>query len=93
MLGQKIAKLVGQEKFVEALPYFPICDSCGRLYVARAEKYHSEEKKVLYSCIGSKIGNSHIQGCGHVGESDIVKGKGKLAWKVEFAAKIGRVGH
>ena len=62
VLGQKIAKLVGQEKFVEALPYFPICDSCGRLYVARAEKYHSEEKKVLYSCIGSKIGNSHIQG-------------------------------
>jgi lysyl-tRNA synthetase class 1 len=87
VLGQKIAKLVGQEKFVEALPYFPICDSCGRLYVARAEKYHSEEKKVLYSCIGSKIGNSHIQGCGHVGESDIVKGKGKLAWKVEFAAR------
>ncbi|CAN5333106.1 lysine--tRNA ligase [soil metagenome] len=87
VLGQKIAKLVGQEKFVEALPYFPICDSCGRLYVARAEKYHSEEKKVLYTCIGSKIGNSHIQGCGHVGESDIVKGKGKLAWKVEFAAR------
>jgi lysyl-tRNA synthetase, class I len=86
-LGQKIAKLVGQEKFVEALPYFPICESCGRLYVARAEKYLSEEKKVSYSCIGSKVGNNYIHGCGHTGEANIVKGQGKLAWKVEFAAR------
>ncbi|HYY67928.1 MAG TPA: lysine--tRNA ligase [Nitrososphaeraceae archaeon] len=86
-LGQKIAKLVGQEKFVETLPYFPICESCGRLYVARAEKYLSEEKKVSYSCIGSKVGNNYIQGCGHIGEANIVKGQGKLAWKVEFAAR------
>jgi lysyl-tRNA synthetase class 1 len=87
LLGQKITQLVGQKKFVEALPYFPICESCGRLYVARAEKYLSEEKKVSYTCIGSNIGNSYIPGCGHTGEADIVKGQGKLAWKVEFAAR------
>jgi lysyl-tRNA synthetase class 1 len=86
-LGQKIVKLVGQEKFIETLPYFPICESCGRLYVARAEKYHDETKSVSYSCIGSKIGKSFIPGCGHTGEVDIVKGQGKLAWKVEFAAR------
>jgi lysyl-tRNA synthetase class 1 len=87
LLGQKIVKLVGQEKFIETLPYFPICESCGRLYVARAEKYHDETKSVSYSCIGSKIGKSFIPGCGHTGEADIVKGQGKLAWKVEFAAR------
>jgi lysyl-tRNA synthetase class 1 len=86
-LGRKIASLVGQDKFVEILPYFPICESCGRLYLARAEKYYIEQKKVSYSCIGSKIGNSYITGCGHSGESDISKGHGKLAWKVEFAAR------
>jgi lysyl-tRNA synthetase class 1 len=87
LLGKKIVKLVGQEKFIETLPYFPICESCGRLYVARAEKYHDETKSVSYSCIGSKIGKSFIPGCGHTGEADIVKGQGKLAWKVEFAAR------
>jgi lysyl-tRNA synthetase, class I len=63
-LGRKIANLVGQEKFLQILPYFPACKSCGRLYVARAERYYAEEKKVSYSCIGSKIGNTDIPGCG-----------------------------
>ncbi len=86
-LGQMIAKLVGQEKFVEALPYFPICESCGKLYVARAEKYDTVAKKVSYTCVGSKIGGAFVTGCGYTGEVDIVKGQGKLAWKVEFAAR------
>lgn len=86
-LGRKIATLVGQEKFLQILPYFPTCKSCGRLYVARAERYYTEEKKVSYSCRGSKIGNTDIPGCGHRGESDVRKADGKLAWKVEFAAR------
>jgi lysyl-tRNA synthetase, class I len=87
LLGHKIASLVGQEKFLQVLPYFPTCKSCGRLYVARAEEYYTVEKKVSYSCTGSKVGDTFIQGCGHRGESDIRKGDGKLAWKVEFAAR------
>ncbi len=87
ILGQKIAKLVGQEKYNAILPYFPICEQCERLYVANAEKYLEQEKKVVYSCNGSKIGNKQIAGCGHKGEVDISHGNGKLAWKVEFAAR------
>ncbi len=86
-LGKKIAEFVGQDKYISVLPYFPVCASCGRLYVAVAEKYLPEEKKVLYSCKGSRIGKSEVQGCGHKGEADITKGDGKLAWKVEFAAR------
>jgi lysyl-tRNA synthetase class 1 len=86
-LGQKIAEFVGQEKYNEILPYFPICSNCGRLYVARAEKYLPDEKKVLYVCSDSKIGKEDLKGCGHSGEVDIRKGEGKLAWKVEFAAR------
>ena len=45
------------------------------------------EKKVLYECSGSKIGNREIKGCGSKGETNIGKDEGKLAWKVEFAAR------
>lgn len=86
-LGKKIAEFVGQDKYISVLPYFPVCASCGRLYVAIAEKYLPEEKKVIYSCKGSRIGKSEVKGCDHKGEADITKGDGKLAWKVEFAAR------
>lgn len=87
ILGPKIAELVGQEKFKSALPFFPICESCGRLYVAKAEGYLQDEKKVLYSCDKTKLGNTELTGCGYKGEVSITSGNGKLAWKVEFAAR------
>ena len=86
-LGHKIAEFVGQDKYIEVLPYFPVCHNCGRLYTAVAQKYLPEEKKVAYVCSGSRIGNEDVKGCGHKGETDITKGEGKLAWKVEFAAR------
>ena len=86
-LGKKIAEFVGQDKYVSVLPYFPVCSNCGRLYTAATEKYLPGEKKVLYTCKGSRIGKQEVAGCGHHGESDITKGEGKLAWKVEFAAR------
>jgi lysyl-tRNA synthetase class 1 len=86
-LGQKIVELVSQEKYNEILPYFPVCQNCGRLYVAKAEKYFPDEKKILYTCSGTKIGKEDLKGCGHIGEVDVRKGEGKLAWKVEFAAR------
>lgn len=86
-IGNKIEEIVGQSKYKESLPYFPICESCGRLYVAHAEKYIREEKKVSYICNGTKLGNNDVKGCGYTGEIPISAGKGKLAWKVEFAAR------
>ncbi|HEX2014595.1 MAG TPA: lysine--tRNA ligase, partial [Nitrososphaera sp.] len=86
-LGNMIEEIVGQSKYKESLPYFPICESCGRLYVAHAEKYIREEKKVSYICNGTKLGNKDVKGCGYTGEIPISAGKGKLAWKVEFAAR------
>lgn len=86
-LGDKISEYVGQDKYKDSLPYFPVCESCGRLYVARASKYFSEEKKVAYSCIGTTLGNNKIFGCNYNGEVSTTKGMGKMAWKVEFAAR------
>lgn len=86
----------GQEKYEEALPYFPVCASCGRIYTTRAYKFVPEEEKVLYICEGMEIKGRWLEGCGYEGEADYTKGEGKLSWKAgEFAArwralKIGR---
>jgi lysyl-tRNA synthetase class 1 len=86
-IGRKIAEFVGQDKYTEVLPYFPICRNCGRLYTAVAQEYLPSDRKVAYICRGSRIGKEEIKGCGNKGEADITRGEGKLAWKVEFAAR------
>jgi len=86
-VGDKIEDLTGQQKFQTALPYFPVCHNCGRLYTTESFEYIEDEKKVKYRCKNSDIGSKTIPGCGHEGESDITKDFGKLAWKVEFAAR------
>ncbi|MDH3677810.1 MAG: lysine--tRNA ligase [Nitrosopumilus sp.] len=86
-IGEKISELVGQEKFQKYLPYFPVCANCSRLYTAEATEYLPEEKKVLYKCHDAEIGAKIVHGCSHQGEADITKDLGKLAWKVEFAAR------
>ncbi len=86
-IGDKIAELVGQGKYQKYLPYFPVCAGCSRLYTAKATKYIADEKKAEYICHDVEIDGKTIKGCGHKGEADITKDLGKLAWKVEFAAR------
>ena len=86
-IGEKIAEMVGQEKYQETLPYFPVCANCGRLYTAMAYEYLPDEKKIKYKCADTTIGSRPLQGCGHDGIADITKDLGKLPWKVEFAAR------
>ena len=86
-IGDRISELVGQEKYQKYLPYFPVCANCNRLYTAESTEYVINEKKVKYRCHDTKIGSKTIKGCGHEGEADITKDLGKLAWKVEFAAR------
>lgn len=86
-IGSRIAEVLGQTKFEKVLPYYPICANCGRIYVAQAYQYISEEGKVLYRCDGAEIRKQWIEGCKHSGEADITKGLGKLSWKGEFAAR------
>jgi lysyl-tRNA synthetase class 1 len=86
-VGEIVQEEVGQEKFVEVLPYFPICANCGRIYTTKAHTFLPEENKVLYSCEGMEVKGKWLEGCGQKGEVDIRKGEGKLGWKVEFAAR------
>ena len=87
LIGDKISETTGQQKYLKFLPYFPICENCNRLYVANTVDYLENERAVTYTCTGNTIGKKLVQGCGHTGQVKISSGKGKLAWKVEFAAR------
>src|SRR3990170_2860140 len=86
-VGEIVKQEVGQERYTEVLPFFPVCANCGRIYTTKAYKYEPETDKVLYKCEGLEIRGKLIEGCGHQGEADITRGEGKLTWKGEFAAR------
>jgi len=92
-VGQIVKEEVGQEKFTTALPYFPICDSCGRIYTTRAISFDASTDKLTYACDGTgEIKGQKISGCGYKGEVNIRDGRGKLPWKGEFAARWTALG-
>jgi lysyl-tRNA synthetase class 1 len=92
-VGEIVRDEVGQEKYVDALPYFPVCQRCGRIYTTRAYEFLPAESAVLYVCDGMDIGGHWIAGCGHRGEVDYRSGDGKLSWKAgEFAARWAAFG-
>ncbi|MGD0645501.1 MAG: lysine--tRNA ligase [Candidatus Bathyarchaeia archaeon] len=86
-VGEIVKEEVGQERYTEVLPFFPVCSNCGRIYTTKAYKFDSKTDKVFYKCEGLEIRGRLIEGCGHEGEADITKGEGKLTWKGEFAAR------
>jgi lysyl-tRNA synthetase class 1 len=86
-VGEIVKEEVGQERYTEVLPFFPVCEKCGRIYTTKALEYLPKTDKVLYSCEGLEIRGKLIAGCGHKGEADIARGEGKLSWKSEFAAR------
>ena len=86
-VGEIVREEVGQEKYVEVLPYFPVCANCGRIYTTKSYRFLPDEDKVLYVCEGMEVKGRWLEGCGYKGEVDYRKGEGKLSWKVEFAAR------
>ena len=86
-VGEIVKEEVGQERYIEVLPYFPVCENCGRIYTTKALEYLPKENKVLYTCEGMEIKGRWIEGCGYKGEVNVAKGMGKLSWKGEFAAR------
>jgi len=86
-IGEIVKEEVGQEKFLEALPYFAVCENCGRVYTTKAYEFLPEENKITYRCEGMEVKGRWLEGCGHKGEVDYRKGDGKLSWKGEFAVR------
>jgi lysyl-tRNA synthetase class 1 len=92
-VGKIIREEVGQEKYEETLPYFPICSNCGRIYTSKAYHYEPGTGKILYKCQGMEVKGQWLEGCSHEDEVDFRRGEGKLSWKAgEFAARWAALG-
>jgi lysyl-tRNA synthetase class 1 len=85
-IGEIIEDEIGQEKYTEVLPYFAVCENCGRINTTALE-YEKSTHTITYDCRGMEVKGRWIGGCGHKGEVEITSGNGKLSWKVEFAAR------
>jgi lysyl-tRNA synthetase class 1 len=86
-VGKIIERVTGQEKYIEALPYFVVCEECGRIYTTYAHDYNPSSHTIQYDCKGMEVKGRWMEGCGYKGEVDVLSGKGKLSWKVEFGAR------
>jgi len=86
-VGKIIEDEIGQEKYMEELPYFVVCEECGRIYTTHATAYHPNSHTIEYECKGMEVRGNWLEGCDHRGEVDVLSGNGKLSWKVEFAAR------
>jgi lysyl-tRNA synthetase class 1 len=72
-------------------PWTPVCDNCGKIITTKILDVNGDVVK--YECrdysfkeFGKEAYNK-VEGCGHVGDSDISKGNGKLLWKIEWGAE------
>ncbi|MFC1802831.1 lysine--tRNA ligase [Thermoproteota archaeon] len=86
-VGRIIERVTGQEKYTEALPYFVVCEECGRIYTTQSHDYNPSNHTIQYDCNGMEVKGHWMEGCGHKGEVDVLSGNGKLSWKVEFGAR------
>ena len=86
-IGSMIMDMVGQDKYTRMLPYFAVCEECHRIYTTVSHEYDADRRRVAYTCGDTQLGGETIRGCGHRGVVRIDGGLGKLAWKVEFAAR------
>lgn len=77
----------GSEKQEEWNPVQIVCEKCGRVGTTTvvASRGSKGKKEVDYVCEPDKV--KWAVGCGHKGTTAPYKSRGKLPWKVEWAAK------
>ncbi|OQY45367.1 MAG: lysine--tRNA ligase [Anaerolineaceae bacterium 4572_78] len=65
-------------------PFFPICESCGRIYTTQVTCYHPENGTIDYIC---NKNTEQMKSCGHHGNTVVTGGKVKVGWKVDWALR------
>lgn len=74
-LSRIIADVSGRELPEGWSPFNPLCDACGRINSATVKGYDADKEEAYYECE-----------CGNKGVASF-KGGGKLAWRVDWAAR------
>jgi len=70
------------------VPWTQICEKCGRISTTLVTGL--DGLKVHYECVTQEVSGGEVSGCGHKGSSDVLSGRGKFPWRVEWAAKWHR---
>ena len=65
-------------------PFFPVCESCGRINSTRVTAYHVGSNTIDYVCDQE---DGLLQSCGHHGTASIFDGNVKVGWKVDWALR------
>ena len=79
-----ILPTLGEEKREDWSPFFPICESCGRINSTRVSGYHPESDCIDYVCDRQE---GLLQSCGYRGTVSIHNGKVKVGWKADWALR------
>ena len=74
-LARIITDVSGRDLPADWSPFNPFCEQCGRINAAKVTGYDLEQEVVYYAC-----------GCGNTGVASLTGG-GKLAWRVDWAAR------
>ncbi|PJC36724.1 lysine--tRNA ligase [Candidatus Peregrinibacteria bacterium CG_4_9_14_0_2_um_filter_53_11] len=86
-IRQIYLEVSGSEKGGEWNPVQIVCEECGKVGTTTVigSKGNEGKKIVEYRCEPNKV--SWARGCGYIGTTSPYGGRGKLPWKVEWAAK------
>ena len=79
-LARILEAVSGRQLPAEWSPFNPLCAACGRINAATVTGYALDRDEVAYTCT-----------CGNTGVASL-KGGGKLAWRVDWAARWKMLG-
>ena len=83
-IHQVFTKGIAEDKRKSWSPFFPICESCGKIYTTRVTGYNQENYTVDYTCDQD---SDLYKSCGSKATSLITGGKVKVGWKVDWALR------
>ncbi|NJN47415.1 MAG: hypothetical protein HC808_14140 [Candidatus Competibacteraceae bacterium] len=76
---------ISAEKRSAWSPFFPICESCGKIYTTRVTGIDKDNYTISYCCDQNEGGKYHS--CGHAATMPITGGHVKVGWKVDWALR------
>jgi lysyl-tRNA synthetase class 1 len=75
---------ISKEKRADWSPFFPICESCGKIYTTRVVDIDPDNYTLTYRCDQTGQG---FEPCGYKGTTPITGGKVKVGWKIDWALR------
>jgi lysyl-tRNA synthetase class 1 len=77
--------MIAEDKRTKWSPFFPICESCGKMSTTLVTEHHIDVNEVSYVC--SSTENPSVMPCGYSGRTSILDGKAKVGWKIDWALR------